>query len=138
MRSAETVAAAGWLISFTGSPAFLEGSQSVVARELPWLGPGLGGAGFFQLLGIGGEMAERKAAGEGTASLEKAIDVLEAIGESGSGLGHLELAERVGLPKTTVYRILSTLVARGLVWRDPMRRVYCLGARTVELARKAY
>ena len=83
-------------------------------------------------------MAAEKGAGEGTAALEKAIDVLEAIGDSGHGIGHLELAERVGLPKTTVYRILSTLVARGLVWRDPLRRVYCLGARTIELARKAY
>src|SRR5207237_8534076 len=45
---------------------------------------------------------------------------------------------KVHLPKTTVYRILATLVARGFVWRDPLRRVYCLGARTIELARKAY
>lgn len=83
-------------------------------------------------------MAGQRASGEGTASLEKAIDVLEAIGESDRGIGHLELAEKIGLPKTTVYRILSTLVARGMVWRDPLRRVYCLGARTIELARKAY
>ena len=65
-------------------------------------------------------MAER--AGEGTASLEKAIDVLEAVGASPQGIGHLDLASRLSLPKTTVYRILSTLVARGLVWRDPFRR----------------
>ena len=83
-------------------------------------------------------MAADRATGEGTASLEKAIDVLETIGDSGRGIGHLELAEKVGLPKTTVYRILTTLMARGLVWRDPLRRVYCLGAGTIELARKAY
>ena len=77
-------------------------------------------------------------AGEGTAALEKAIDVLEAIGDSPQGLGHVELAARLGLPRTTVYRILATLVARGMVWRDPLRRVYCLGSRTIELARKAY
>jgi DNA-binding IclR family transcriptional regulator/sugar lactone lactonase YvrE len=81
-------------------------------------------------------MAER--GGEGTASLEKAIDVLEAVGASPHGIGHLDLASRLGLPKTTVYRILSTLVARGLVWRDPFRRVYCLGTRTIELAHKAF
>ena len=83
-------------------------------------------------------MAADRGPGEGTASLEKAIDVLEAIADSGEGIGHLELADKVGLPKTTVYRILSTLVSRGLVRRDPLRRVYCLGARTIELARKAY
>lgn len=83
-------------------------------------------------------MSGAKRAGEGTASLEKAIDVLEAVGDSPDGIGHLELAERIGLPKTTVYRILATLVARGLVWRDPIRHAYCLGSRTIELARKAY
>src|SRR6188508_3331905 len=73
--------------------------------------------GFSQQLGRRRVMADR--AGEGTASLEKAIDVLEAVGASPQGIGHLDLASRLSLPKTTVYRILSTLVARGLVWRDP-------------------
>jgi IclR family acetate operon transcriptional repressor len=94
-------------------------------------------APVFQLLGIGGLMA-RERTGAGTASLEKALDVLEAVGASPQGIGHLELAGRLGLPRTTVYRILSTLVARGMVWRDPFRRVYCLGARAIELARQAY
>ena len=83
-------------------------------------------------------MASDRASGEGTAALEKAIDVLEAIGDSGRRHRPPRLSDKVGLPKTTVYRILTTLVARGLVWRDPLRRVYCLGARTIELARKAY
>src|SRR5690349_10249085 len=117
-------------------------SASILARypTHPGGGTALRGVrgGFFQTMGIGGEMAAERAPGEGTASLEKAIDVLEAVADSGEGIGHLELADKVGLPKTTVYRILSTLVARGLVRRDPLRRVYCLGARTIELARKAY
>lgn len=36
--------------------------------------------------------------GEGTAALEKALDVLQAIGASASGISQSELAERVPLP----------------------------------------
>lgn len=87
-------------------------------------------------MGEGADMAEHS--GEGTASLEKALDVLDAIGASQHGLGHAELAARLGVPRTTVYRILATLVARGMVRRDPFRRVYSLGLHCFELARKAF
>jgi len=76
--------------------------------------------------------------GEGTGALEKALDVLDAIGSAPEGLGQSELAERLALPRTTVYRLLATLVARGLVRRDPLRKVYCLGFRCFEMARQAY
>jgi len=76
--------------------------------------------------------------GEGTGALEKALDVLDAIGSAPQGLGQSELAEQLDLPRTTVYRLLATLVARGLVRRDPLRKVYCLGFRCFEMARQAY
>ncbi|OZI31460.1 IclR family transcriptional regulator [Bordetella genomosp. 10] len=76
--------------------------------------------------------------GEGTGSLEKALDLLDAIGAAPEGLGQSELAELLGLPRTTVYRLLATLVARGLLRRDPLRKVYCLGFRCFEMARQAY
>jgi len=47
-------------------------------------------------------------------------------------------AARLALPRTTVYRLLATLVARGLVRRDPLRKVYCLGFRCFEMARQTY
>ncbi|ALM84811.1 IclR family transcriptional regulator C-terminal domain-containing protein [Bordetella sp. N] len=76
--------------------------------------------------------------GEGTGSLEKALDLLDAVGAAPAGLGQTELAERLGLPRTTVYRLLATLVARGLLRRDPLRKVYCLGFRCFEMARQAH
>jgi len=76
--------------------------------------------------------------GEGTGSLEKALDVLDAVGAAPAGLSQLELAEGLNLPRTTVYRLLATLVARGLLRRDPLRRVYCLGFRCFEMARQAW
>jgi IclR family acetate operon transcriptional repressor len=75
---------------------------------------------------------------EGTAALDKALDVLDAIGESGQGLSQADLAERLALPRATLYRLLGTLVDRGLLRRDPFRRVYCLGFRCFEYARAAY
>lgn len=76
--------------------------------------------------------------GDGTGSLEKAIDVLEEIGRQFGGISHTDLAARLGMPRTTVYRLLTTLVGRGLARHDPSRRVYVLGVRYVELARQAY
>lgn len=76
--------------------------------------------------------------GDGTAALDKALDVLDAVGNAPAGLSQPELAARLGLPRTTLYRLLGTLVARGLLRRDPARRVYGLGARCFEYARSAY
>jgi IclR family transcriptional regulator, acetate operon repressor len=75
---------------------------------------------------------------EGTASLEKALDVLDAIGMSVDGMSQVELAERLSLPRTTLYRLLASLTARGLIRRDPSRRVYCLGFKCFEFARHAH
>lgn len=75
---------------------------------------------------------------DGTAALEKALDVLEAVGRAPAGLSQAELAAQLALPRTTLYRLLGSLAARGLLRRDPMRRVYCLGLRCFEYARTAY
>ncbi|OLU16703.1 IclR family transcriptional regulator [Pseudomonas sp. PA1(2017)] len=75
---------------------------------------------------------------EGTASLEKALDVLEAIGSAPLGLNQGELSNLVPLPRTTLYRILGSLVDRGMIRRDPLRKVYRLGFRYLELVRNAY
>ncbi|MCO8170863.1 SMP-30/gluconolactonase/LRE family protein [Pseudomonas sp. 21LCFQ02] len=77
-------------------------------------------------------------ASEGTGALEKAMDVLEAVGSSPSGLSQSELAQNLGLPRTTLYRIIATLIERGMIRRDPVRKVYRLGFRYMELVRNAY
>lgn len=82
-------------------------------------------------------MTSTKAA-DGTAALEKALDVLDAVGGSRTGLSQVELGARLALPRTTLYRLLGTLVGRGLLRRDPLRRVYCLGQRCFEYARNSY
>ena len=76
--------------------------------------------------------------GEGTAALEKALDVLQAIGASPSGISQAQLAAQVTLPRTTLYRIIATLVERGMIRRDPTRKVYRLGFNYLEMVRNAY
>lgn len=76
--------------------------------------------------------------GDGTGSLEKAIDMLEAVGAAPDGLSQTDLAAQLALPRTTTYRLLATLVARGMLRRDPLRKVYRLGLRCFEMARQAY
>lgn len=82
--------------------------------------------------------AIKEKSNEGTASLDKALDVLDAVGSAAAGLSQADLGQRLGLPRTTLYRLLGTLVGRGLLRRDPLRRVYCLGSRCFEYARAAY
>lgn len=71
-------------------------------------------------------------------ALDKALDVLDAIGNAPQGMDHVRLAEAVNLPRTTLYRVLGTLVARGMIRRDRTRKVYRLGFRYLELVRNAY
>lgn len=75
---------------------------------------------------------------EGNGALDKALDILDAIGEAPDGLSQGALADLLRLPRTTVYRLLASLIGRGLVRRDPLRRVYCLGFRCFEMARQVY
>lgn len=77
-------------------------------------------------------------AGEGTGALEKALDVLEAVGSAPRGVSQAELAGQLELPKTTLYRIIASLVERGMIRRDPVHKVYRLGFRYLELVRNAY
>jgi IclR family acetate operon transcriptional repressor len=75
---------------------------------------------------------------DGAALLAKACDVLEAVSAQRDGIGQAELSARLGLPRTTLYRILAGLVARGLLRQDPARRVYSLGFRLLEMAQSVW
>jgi DNA-binding IclR family transcriptional regulator/sugar lactone lactonase YvrE len=76
--------------------------------------------------------------GDGTGALEKALDVLQAVGATPNGISQTQLAAQVQLPRTTMYRILATLVERGMIRRDPTRKVYRLGFNYLEMVRNAY
>ena len=63
----------------------------------------------------------------------KALQTLIVLGEAKRDLSLAELCPRVGLPKTTVFRYLQTLVAQGFVRHDPQTDRYGLGLRLWDL-----
>ncbi|MDO8390071.1 MAG: IclR family transcriptional regulator [Actinomycetota bacterium] len=68
-------------------------------------------------------------------SIERAFALLKVL--SGGPAGVTDLADRVGLPKSTVSRLLSTLEELGVVEQPAAGGVYRIGAGMIELAAAA-
>lgn len=62
-------------------------------------------------------------------SLDKALALLEQIGETEDGLALSDLAQRVGLPPSTAHRLLTTLERRRFVQFDNSQRRWCIGVQ---------
>lgn len=69
-------------------------------------------------------------------ALERAVDLLDRLGDNGSELTVAELAADAGMPTSTAYRLLAELEQYGLVQRSSDRTV-ALGTRLVVLGRSA-
>lgn len=70
------------------------------------------------------------------AAVDRALCVLEALA-SQPKQGVTELAGHLGLTKTIVFRLLSTLEARGFVMREDDKAIYSLGYRMGVLGEQA-
>lgn len=66
-------------------------------------------------------------------SVDRALDVMEALAAHGGEAGLSEIATRTGLPYGTIHRLLRTLLDRGYVRQESDRR-YALGGALVRLA----
>ncbi|MGO4109559.1 IclR family transcriptional regulator [Paenibacillus sp. YAF4_2] len=66
-------------------------------------------------------------------AVERALDILLCF-TAGTDLAMTEIAEKVGLHKSTVHRMLATLEDRGFLERDPSSERYHLGMRMWELS----
>jgi DNA-binding IclR family transcriptional regulator len=70
-----------------------------------------------------------------TRTLSRGLDVLEALAAADElGLGPSAVAEKVGLDKATVTRLLRTLVETGYVAQDEVSRRYRLTGKILRLA----
>jgi DNA-binding IclR family transcriptional regulator len=67
--------------------------------------------------------------------VEKAIQILEALGRAPEGLDLQDVAGAAGMSPPGAYRTLQTLVRGGLAVQDGRRGVYRLGPRILVLAR---
>jgi IclR family KDG regulon transcriptional repressor len=70
-------------------------------------------------------------------SADRLLRILESFGARERDVSLADLADRVALPKSSVHRLLTTLVAHGFVDRDPATRRYTLGIRLFELGSAA-
>jgi DNA-binding IclR family transcriptional regulator len=66
-------------------------------------------------------------------SVDRAVRILKALGEHPGRLGLADLAERVGLAKTTVHGLLRTLQEHGLVEQHLDTDKYQLGPELLQL-----
>ena len=68
------------------------------------------------------------------ASLDRAIDILEAFSQRRSELSLKDVATATGLHKATAFRLLASLARRGLVSKHGETGLYRLGHRVIALA----
>lgn len=71
---------------------------------------------------------------ERKASLEKALDVCEALSAAQRGLSVSELARTLRMPAATVHRLLSSLKRRGYVRQDEDTARYSLTLKMLDLS----
>lgn len=70
-------------------------------------------------------------------SIDRVFDIIEALSEHPRGFLLTELAASVGLPKSTVYRLLGSLVGKGYAVKEPDSGRYRLTMRLFEIGSRA-
>ncbi|MBD2847402.1 IclR family transcriptional regulator [Paenibacillus sp. IB182496] len=68
-------------------------------------------------------------------SVEKALDVIEALSEH-SSLSLIQLSEIVNQPKSSLFRIVLTLEDRGFISRSDDDGYYCLGYKPLVITKR--
>ncbi|MGH3171491.1 MAG: IclR family transcriptional regulator [Trebonia sp.] len=83
------------------------------------------------------EISGARTAEGGVQSVNRALDVLEALAAAGGTASLSDLAAACGLPSPTLHRLAATLADRGYLRQSPDRR-YSLGSRLIPLGADAH
>ncbi|WP_017727099.1 IclR family transcriptional regulator [Halalkalibacterium ligniniphilum] len=67
-------------------------------------------------------------------SVDRALAIIECLAREPKGLGITELSKELKLPKSTVHRLLLTLINRKFVVQDERNGLYALGMQFVSIA----
>lgn len=67
-------------------------------------------------------------------SLLRGLEILRAFRPGSDVLGNAEIAERTGLPKSTVSRLTGTLLKTGFLFHSPQQQGYSLGVSVLSLS----
>ncbi|MGH9430225.1 MAG: IclR family transcriptional regulator [Terriglobia bacterium] len=70
-------------------------------------------------------------------SIDRALTVLEFLGESKRGFSLSEISRRLGLPKSSAHLVLTTLEHRGFLQKNTHTGRYSFGLRLISLSRSA-
>ena len=70
-------------------------------------------------------------------SLDRGLQLMEILSQSDTPMGLPELAEILDVDRSTVHRLLSTLLQRGYVTQDPENKRYTVGYKVISLSRRA-
>ncbi len=70
-------------------------------------------------------------------SVDRVLDIIEAISRNQRPMALTELSDAVALHKTTTYRLLNSLAARGYVCKDENTGYYRLTMRLLEISSRA-
>ena len=69
-------------------------------------------------------------------SVDNALDVLEALCDEGEEVRISQLSQRLGMNKTSIFRLLATFENRGYVEKEPQSGKYKLGLSAYEMGQK--
>ena len=67
-------------------------------------------------------------------AVSRALDILLCFSQEQSGLSLTQIADKIGMSKSTVHRLLTTLEEQRFVNRDKTTGTYHLGYRLIEMA----
>lgn len=73
---------------------------------------------------------------ESVQSVDRALCILESLSDYEDGLGITEIGQKVNLHKSTVYRLVNTLVNKGYIKQDYSTNKYRLTLKLFELGSK--
>jgi IclR family acetate operon transcriptional repressor len=71
-------------------------------------------------------------------SLDKGLEVLELVAANGEEIGLTSITGALKWDKSTVFRLLTTLIRRGYIEQDPETKRYRLGFRVLHLERQLF
>ncbi|MCM3569253.1 IclR family transcriptional regulator [Neobacillus mesonae] len=69
-------------------------------------------------------------------SVSRALDIIHIVGLNRDGIGVTEISNQMDINKSSVYRILSTLVQYGYMEQDPETGRYKLGYKFLDISSK--
>ena len=70
----------------------------------------------------------------GVQSVDRALEILDILSSSEISLRLVDISNQIGLHKTTVYRLLSSLCQKGYVVQNPLDQRYSLGNKFLYMA----